>query len=374
MEFDPDSARPRTSTRDREVLRGALQDWLGQRVPGARITSLNAPESNGMSSETLLFDLAWQEQGEQRTQRCVARLPPDASAMPVFPVYDLAKQFRAMQIARERSGVPVPQMLWHEPDPASLGAPFLVMERIDGEAPPDVPPYVFDSWLLRASPEEQRRLQDSAIGVLAALHRVALDEPEREYLRAGPGPGSALRRHVRSQRDYYAWVISDGMRQPLIERAFEWLESHWPDDEGEEVLSWGDARIGNMLFRDFEPTAVLDWEMVATAPREVDLGWMIYLHHFFQDFTTWVGVPGIPTMMRLDEAAATYTAASGHAPRNLEFFTLYAALRHAIVMARCSRRGVHFGEAKMPDDPDDLVIHRAALEAMLEGSYWESRR
>jgi aminoglycoside phosphotransferase (APT) family kinase protein len=374
VEIDPASARPRTSTRDREALRAALEGWLAQHVPGARITALAAPEGNGMSSETLLFDMAWEENGAAQSRRCVARLPPDLSAMPVFPVYDLAKQFRVMQIARERTGVPVPRMLWHEPDPSCLGAPFLVMERVDGEAPPDVPPYVFDSWLLHATPEQQRTLQDSALRTLAALHRMPLDAPEREYLRAGPGPGSALRRHVQAQREYYAWVSSDGIRQPVVERAFDWLEAHWPAEEGEEVLSWGDARIGNMLFRDFRPTAVLDWEMVATAPREVDLGWMIYLHHFFQDFTPFVGVPGIPTMMRLDEAAATYADASGHAPRDLGFYTLYAALRHAIVMARVGRRGVHFGEATMPADPDDLIFHRASIEAMMDGSYWESRR
>jgi len=37
-----------------------------------------------------------------------------------------------------------------------------------------------------------------------------------------------------------------------------------------------------MLFRDFAPVAVLDWEMAGIAPREVDLGWMIYLHRVFQ--------------------------------------------------------------------------------------------
>jgi aminoglycoside phosphotransferase (APT) family kinase protein len=372
MEVDP--ARPRTSTRDRDELQQRLGSWLSARLDGARITELAAPQGNGMSSETLLFTVTWNEAGEPRTQRCVARLPPDAASMPVFPVYDLEKQFRVMQLARERSDVPVPRMLWLETDPQPLGAPFLVMERIDGEAPPDVPPYVFDSWLLRATPAERATLQRNAIDVLARLHRVPLVAGERHYLRAGPGEGSALRCHVEAQRAYYAWTSADGIRVPLIERGFEWIEAHWPENAEEEVLSWGDARIGNMLFRDFTPTAVLDWEMVATGPREIDLGWMIYLHHFFQDFTPLVGLPGITDMMRLDEAAASYQAASGHRPHDLEFYTLYAALRHAIVMSRTSRRGVHFGEATMPADPNDLVMHRSALEAMMEGRYWDSRR
>jgi aminoglycoside phosphotransferase (APT) family kinase protein len=373
LEFNPAPPRPRTSTRDPAEFSARLEAWLAKRHAGARISGLTTPASNGMSSETLLFDAEWSEHGTTHRRRCVARLPPDQAAMPVFPQYDLYKQFRVMQIARERTTVPVPEMLWHEPDAEHLGAPFIVMERVDGEAPPDIPPYVFDSWLLRASPAEQRRLQDAALRTLAQLHKVPLSESELEFLRPANG-SSALRRHVEALRAYYAWVSADGIRHPLVERGFEWIEANWPAQESPEVLSWGDARIGNMLWRDFEPTAVLDWEMVATAPLEVDLGWMIYLHHFFQDFTTWVGVPGIPGMMRLDEAVATYTAAAGHAPRDMGFYTTYAALRHAVVMARATRRTVHFGEAQMPADPDDLILHRASLEAMMAGTYWDTRR
>ena len=82
----------------------------------------------------------------------------------------------------------------------------------------------------------------------------------------------------------------------------------------------------------------------------------------------------LPDMMRLDEMTAAYAAASGHQPRDMEFHTLYAALRHAIVMFRIGRRQVHFGEIQMPEDPDAMIPHRDAVEAMMEGSYWDTRR
>lgn len=374
MEMNTAASRPRTSTRDHAQLHLDLTAWLQQHLPGARISALSVPAGNGMSSETLLFDIDFQQNGAAQQLHCVARLPPDAASIPVFPVYDLHKQFHAMRIARERSAVPVPRMLWHEPDASWLGAPFLVMERANGEAPPDVPPYVFDSWLLRASPEQQMRLQDSSIAALVQLHAIELCDADRELLNPAQDGASAMLRHIAAQREYYAWVCADGIHHPLIERAFAWLDANWPREEGAEVLSWGDARIGNILFSDFEPSAVLDWEMVATGPRELDLGWMIYLHHFFQDFTPLVGLPGIPGMMRLDEVAARYEKISGHRPRDLEFYTLYAALRHGIVMARIGRRGAHFGESVIPPDPDDMIPHRAAIEAMMEGSYWSTRR
>jgi hypothetical protein len=69
--------------------------------------------------------------------------------------------------------------------------------------------------------------------------------------------------------------------------------------------------------------------------------------------------------------AQAYERHSGHRPRDLDFYTMYAALRHAIVMSRVARRQVLFGEIAMPDDPDDMIMHRPTLEAMLEGTYWD---
>ena len=375
MEFDPNAARPKTSTRNREHLEQKLRTWLHHKLgPDAQLSEFSSPQGTGMSSETLLFDLTWREGGAAHSLSCVARLPPDAGSVPVFPEYDLAKQFEVMRLARERSEAPVPRVLWYEGDASKLGAPFFIMERAVGETPPDIPPYVFDSWLLRAEATDRSRLQHNAIDVLAKLHAIELSATDLALLRPRESGASPLHRHVAAQRAYYNWVTADGIRSPLLERAFAWLERHWPHEEGPEVLSWGDARIGNMLFVDFAPTAVLDWEMVATGPRELDLAWMVFIHHFFQDFAPMVGAPGLPDMMRLDEAADCYERLSGHRPRDMEFYTLYAALRHGIVMFRIGRRQAHFGEGTIPANPDEMILHRRAIESMLEGNYWDTRR
>jgi aminoglycoside phosphotransferase (APT) family kinase protein len=156
----------------------------------------------------------------------------------------------------------------------------------------------------------------------------------------------------------------------LIEAAFEWLHAHWPDDEGETVFSWGDSRIGNILYRDFAPVAVLDWEMAGLAPREVDLGWLIFMHQFFEDVAQTYELPGMPEFLRRDDVATTYESLTTHAPRDLDFYTMYAATRHAIIMSRIARRAIHFGEAEPPADVDDMISHRKLLERMLEGTYW----
>ncbi|WP_171109206.1 MULTISPECIES: phosphotransferase family protein [unclassified Streptomyces] len=359
-------ARPRTTTRDPEGLARRLTAWLDARLPGAKAVGVTAPASNGMSSETLLFDI---EHPETPLCLCVLRLAADPAAYTVFPVYDMARQYRTLRLVAEHTDVPVPRVLWLEEDPGPLGAPFFVMERVAGRVPPDVMPYTYEgNWLHAASDAERERLEAATIGLLARLHdQVPLREAEFLAL---PGEGDALRRHVGAQRAYYEWVVDGLARSPLIEDAFDRLTQLWPRDPGTPVLNWGDARIGNVLYQDFQPVAVLDWEMAAVAPREVDLGWTVYLHRFFHDLTVASGQRGLPDFLRRDRIEARYARLTGHAPQDMDFYTLYAALRHAIVMLRVACRQVYFGEVAAPADPDTLILHHDSLRAMVQGSYW----
>ncbi len=300
---------------------------------------------------------------------CALRLAADPAAYTVFPVYDMPRQYRTMRVVAEHTDLPVPRVLWLEEDPGPLGAPFFVMERVAGRVPPDVMPYTYEgNWLHAASDEERERLEAASIGPLARLHD-QVPEREAEFL-ALPGEGDALRRHVRAQRAYYEWVVDGLARSPLIEDAFARLEDLWPRDPGTPVLNWGDARIGNVVYDGFAPAAVLDWEMAALAPREVDLGWTVYLHRFFQDLTVAFGQPGLPDFLRRDRVEARYADLTGHTPRDMEFYTLYAALRHGVVMLRIAYRQAHFGEVAVPADPDTLILHHGSLRAMVQGSYW----
>lgn len=388
------AARPEASRRDPNVTAVQLRAWLTTVLPDGSdptVESVTVPESNGMSSETVLLEATWIESdgpGDRSTHELVARIAPDPSSFPVFQSYDLSMQFETMAAVRELSDVPVPEVLWLEESPVALGAPFFIMRRAHGQVPPDVMPYNFDgSWVQVATPEQLCRLEESTIDVLVALH--AIDEAAVRFtglLSGGGGVvvapgessqggsgrgGSALRRHVAAQRAYYEWVTADGPSSALIERAFDWMEAHWPADDSDVVLSWGDSRIGNIIYRDFEPVAVLDWEMASLAPREVDLAWLIFLHRFFEEVAMTLELEGMPGFLRRDRLEELYAQRSGHTPRDMDFYLVYAALRHAVVMSQVQRRAIAFGQAEMPDDVDDLIMHRAALHEMLDGTYWD---
>jgi len=350
----------------------ALESWLADRAGETErpvVTGVRVPDTGGLSSTSVLFEASW---GGGRSGAYVARMAPEASAVPVFPSYDLPAQFEVIGQVAARCGIPLPALRWNEPDSGPLGTPFFVMDQVDGQIPLDNPPYVFTGWLLEATPEERARLQRASIAILAKVH--AIDGPAAAFPALRPPPGQdALRWHVSQQHDYYRWALADdGIRVPIIERSLDWLAEHWPRDRGPDVLSWGDARIGNIIYAGFEPAAVLDWEMACLGPRELDVSWFVFLHRFFQDIAEFFGLPGLPDFLRRCDVEACYTELSGYPLRDMDFYLVYAALRHAIVMARIKRRMIHFGEDQVPSDPDDYVMHRASLDKLLAGTYrWD---
>lgn len=369
----PDVTDMRRSSRDPEQMQGNLERWLATRLaPECRpsVPEIGATTANGMSSDTVLFRAEWSEEGATRTEALVARVAPDEHDVPVFPSYDLARQFEVMRVVGELTAVPVPRTWWLEPDAAPIGSPFFVMERIDGEVPPDVMPYNFgDSWVFDAAEVDQRRLQDSTVGVLAQLHAIERPQDRFAFLNFDDPGDTALRRHVEHTRAWYEFA-HEGSRSSLIEQGFAWLDDHWPAHEGDSVVSWGDSRIGNVMYRDFEPVAVLDWEMAGLGPRELDLAWLINAHCVFEHLAGGFELGGMPNFLRLDDVVETYESLTGYAPRDLDFYMTYAAVEWAIVFLRTGLRAVHFGEREMPSDVHDLMHHRGLLEQMLSGAYW----
>jgi aminoglycoside phosphotransferase (APT) family kinase protein len=363
------------STRDPAALAEALRGWLGGKLALSEppvISGVRMPPSGGLSSTSLLFEAEWPSAGARQRGAYVARMAPEQSAIPVFPRYDLPGQFRLIDEVSKRCGVPLPALRWNQPDGDPLGTAFFVMDQVEGRVPLDNPPYVFGGWLLDATPNERAQLERASVKIVADLHAIPDPAAAFEWLQP-PAGTSALRWHVDQQYAYYRWALADdGIRIPIIERSLDWLEQNWPAATGPDVLSWGDSRIGNIIYDGFTPVAVLDWEMAGLGPREIDVAWFIFLHRFFQDIAEFFEIPGLPDFIRRSQVERLYSEFSGHELRDMDFYLLYAALRHAIVMARIKRRMVHFGEDEIPDDIDDYVMHRASLDKLLAGTYrWD---
>ncbi len=363
-------AKARISTRDPVQLQQQLTGWFEQNLPAGsrpRLSSFRQPAKAGMSSETLLFDMSWHDAGVEHTGSFVARLPPPADACPLFPTYDFDLQVGALRLVQARSRVPVPSVRWYEPDPRAIGVPFFVMDRLEGEVVPDNPPYIFGGWLREAGDAELARLQGELLAVIAGVHGIEAAPEETKFLERRTQGTSALRRHFAHENAYYEWGREE-LRFPIIERLFDWLEEHWPADEGRAVVSWGDARPANVLWRDWRATAVLDWEEATLAPPELDVGYAIFFHQYFRSFCrSMTGMDAMAGFLRRDDVVAAYQKLTGTRLHDIDWYVSYGLLRQSLVEIRISRRRILFGEMEPPADVADYVYARPLIERLLAG-------
>jgi aminoglycoside phosphotransferase (APT) family kinase protein len=260
-------------------------------------------------------------------------------------------------------------MRWLENTGTVLGTPFFLMDHVDGLVPPDVMPYTFgDNWFFDAEPERQRELQDATVEVLAKLHSIPDATKTFGFLTQANPPGdTALHRQYGWLKDWYEFSVPDIGRSPLVERALGWLEDHLPTDVAakEPVLTWGDSRVGNVLYRDFRPVAVLDWEMACVGPRELDVAWLIFAHMVFQELCGLADMPGLPNVLREEDVRSTYRQLTGVELGDLGWFYAYSAVVWACVFMRTGARRVRFGEIEKPDDVETLFYHAALLKRLI---------
>ena len=183
-----------------------------------------------MSSETLLVDATWTEDGTEVSRRLVARVEPPATDYPVFTTYDLDMQFRVMRLVSAHTDVPIPETHWFEPDADILGGAFFVMDRIDGRVPPDVLPYTFgDNWVFDGTDEARRTIQESAIRAMAGIHSITPADHDLSFLQLDQPGDTALERSLNHWKDYLEWVVGDN-RSALLDDCFAWLTDNLPTD------------------------------------------------------------------------------------------------------------------------------------------------
>jgi aminoglycoside phosphotransferase (APT) family kinase protein len=258
-----------------------LANWLAERIDGASdisIGELRAPGSNGFSNITALFEATWRNRGIESRRKLVARIEPTAEGL--FPTYDVGRQFDVMK-ALESSAVPVPEALWMERDATILGSPFLVMEHIEGNIPSDDPSFAASGWVLSLTPQQRRQLCDNALAALVRVHQVDWRGRGLDWLRR-PGEGTSAERELAYYEHFYYWAAA-GLTVPVIEAGLAWARERIPAGD-ELVLSWGDSRIGNMIFgADLRVRAVIDWEGASLAAREKDLGHWLQLTHVYTE-------------------------------------------------------------------------------------------
>jgi aminoglycoside phosphotransferase (APT) family kinase protein len=129
---------------------------------------------------------------------------------------------------------------------------------------------------------------------------------------------------------WYRWTCGD-QTHPVADAALEYLLTQQPTYPADSVL-WGDARIGNMIFSaDNEVVGIIDWEMTAIGPGEVDLAWWLLIDYLLADG---LGVPRLPGLPSKDETISHYEQTAGRKVNDIRYYETLATMRFVIILLR----------------------------------------
>jgi aminoglycoside phosphotransferase (APT) family kinase protein len=307
-----------------------LELWLGERLASSgrvSIASLVPPASNGASSETYLFDAEVKQDGAVRRQLFVARFEPEGPG--VYPEYDIAHQYAALKALRDHTRLPVATVRWLETDRRVAGAPFYVMDGLEGRAPTDFPPIHVGGWVYEAPPWEQRRLWFAGIEAMAQVHAVNWRTDGLQLFNHPQFGEPGLPQQLGYCRHFYRWA-SQGDRYDIIENALQWLDAHAPFDSVVHLL-WGDSRFGNVFFCKDGRLKLLDWEIAWLGDPATDCAWWLAADH---SSSGGVGVPRLPGLPSYEETIAHYERVAGRKLKNLGYYLILATTLGAITMIR----------------------------------------
>ncbi|MGV0790361.1 phosphotransferase family protein [Mycolicibacterium sp. XJ1819] len=325
-----------SADRDWDAVLSGFRRWLTQHWPDAESISVSMAEAvrtNGFSSESALLDVSWRAPDGPTSRGLVLRLPPAGEG--VFPEYDLIRQARTMELARNH-GVPAPEVVAVEDDPDYVGSTFIAMDLVPGRIPADeAPQYCVAGWLYEAAPDRQREFYVNFHDTLADIGAITDRDGELSFLYRPKGAG--LAGELAWWTDYLAWATDNSPPAEMTDVA-TWLADHLPDPEPPPALIWGDARFGNMIVDDsFGMRAVLDWEMASVGPAEVDLGWSFAIRRSIQLGN---GLPldaELPGFCDRAQTLDRYAARIGRPVQSLDWYEVFAMLRMGAVLKSLSR-------------------------------------
>ncbi len=255
------------------------------------------------------------------TRRWVLRRPPLGHVLPT--AHDMAREHKVLD-ALSKAGFPAPAPVLLCTDTDVIGAPFYLMEHVDGRIYREV------ADLEALGPEAMHRLVLSLVDTLADLH--ALDP-------VAIGLGDFGRPEGFNERQVRRWKKQlDASRSrdvPGIDELHARLAVDVPDGDGTVVH--GDYRLDNVLIGpDLAVRAVLDWEMSTLGDPLSDVALMLVYagRPLLSDGRASISVPGHPT---LAEMTARYAERSKRDVSDLHWYVAFAAFKLAVIL-----EGVHY--------------------------------
>ena len=270
--------------------------------------------------------------------RFIVRRPPRPPVPP--SAHDVLREARVLTALEGRARVP--KVLATCPDESVIGAPFYVMELVEGHVITTAVPAELDTEA------DRTRIGEQLIDALVEVHAV---DWEAAGLAGFGKPTGYLERQVR--RFLGLWEINKTREIPAVESVGTWLAQHMPQSPKATIVH-GDYRLGNTMFALAAPAqlvAIFDWEMATIGDPLADLGYFSTLYIDRDDppagmfeLSKVTREPGFPHRADLIER---YEERSGRPMRDIRWYQTLALWKSIVFMEGNYKRAV----SGATDDP-----------------------
>jgi aminoglycoside phosphotransferase (APT) family kinase protein len=257
----------------------------------------------------------------------VLRRPPQGAFLPT--AHDVVREYRVLAaLAGTAVRAPRPVVLCQ--DPSVIGAPFYLMERVEGEVIRATLPEPFAGDL-----GARMSLGEEMVDALVELHAV---DWKAVGLDGFGRPSGYLDRQVRR------WAGQLALTEPLTRTISElhlvgdWLAAHVPETDRPTIVH-GDYKLDNVMFAPQTPAAlrtILDWEMSTIGDPLADVGWMLSFWRepgdpveFLMDAQTVTHLPGFQSR---EDLLARYRERSGREVGSMTFYLVLANWKLAVLL------------------------------------------
>jgi aminoglycoside phosphotransferase (APT) family kinase protein len=329
-----------------------VEGWFAEHVEGAEPPLRFARISGGHSNLTY-------EVTDAGGRRWALRRPPLGKRL--GSAHDMGREFKVVS-ALGPTDVPVAPTLGLCEDETAIGAPFYVMDFVEG-------PVLRGLAEADAFPREadRRAIGERLVDTLVAIHAVDPD---------AVGLGDLGRREdyvARQLRRWHGqWEKSKTRELEAIDSVHERLAARIPE-QGPATIVHGDYRLDNMILTaEGEVAAVVDWELCTLGDPLADVGLLMVYWPEEGDESIALGqpaslAPGFPSRQQLRER---YAERSGRDLSQLDFFVALGYWKLAIILEGVYARYAAGGYGKV----DEGIQHFARLVERLAEAADEAER
>lgn len=326
------------------IDKASVEGWYREHVPGAELPLSFDLIAGGHSNLTFAVT-------DANGDKTVLRRPPLGQVL--ASAHDMGREHKIIAALAD-TDIPVAPTYGYEPDEDVNGAPFYVMDHVDGHVLRD-----------RAAAEElsvdaRRHAGHSLVDVMAAIHAVDPDD-------VGLGDLGRKEGYIERQlkRWYGQWNKSKTRDLATVDEVHDALLANIPE-QGPAAIVHGDYRLDNcMVDDDGEVIAVLDWELCTLGDPMADLGLLMVYWSEPGDATPTLGAPtqseGMCTRAELVER---YAASSGRDVGSIDFYTAFGYWKLACIVEGVYAR--YIGGSMGTRESNDFDHFARQVEAMAE--------